>query len=184
MEYRNADSRCWSRAADTGDSSTLSTPPRRRLKSLRQRARHTQRRTKNRRDIHQGHDKHAAARCRAHARAQAMNALDNHQDSRPALERSARAAPLFERKDHDAPSIFRPANTLQDARRQQSLKSDAVPALCVIEPEGDIVTHVRRVCAASPCKSWACFHTRMWEWTASDVRCGIIGHVVGGSVSV
>src|SRR5260370_17247733 len=24
----------------------------------------------------------------------------------------------------------------------------------------------------------------MWEWTASDVRCGIIGHVVGGSFSV
>src|SRR5260370_18591174 len=24
----------------------------------------------------------------------------------------------------------------------------------------------------------------MWEWTASDVRCGVIGHVVGGSFSV
>jgi uridine phosphorylase len=113
-----------------------------------------------------------------------MNALDNHQDSRPALELSAPAAPLFERKDHDAPSIFRPENMLREARRQKSLNSDAVPAICVIDPDGDIVTHVRRVCAASQSKSWACFHTRMWEWTANNVRCGIIGHVVGGSFSV
>jgi uridine phosphorylase len=113
-----------------------------------------------------------------------MNAPANHQDSRPALELSARAAPLFERKDHDAPSILRPENMLREARRQKSLNSAAVPAICVIDPDGDIVSHVRRVCAASPCKSWACFHTRMWEWTSSDIRCGIIGHVVGGSFSV
>jgi uridine phosphorylase len=110
-----------------------------------------------------------------------MNAFDNNQNSRPL---SARVAPLFERKHHDAPSIFRPENMLREARRQKSLNSAAVPAICVIDPDGDIVTYVRRACAASPCESWACFHTRMWEWTASDVRCGIIGHVVGGSFSV
>src|SRR5258708_7875048 len=184
MEYRDADARRGSRAADTGDSGALPAPPRRRLKGRRQRARHTGRRTKNRRDIHQGRDKHAADGRRAHARAQAMNALASHQDSRPALELSASAAPLLERKDHDAPSIFRPENRLREARRQKSLNAAAVPAICVIDPDGDIVTHVRRVCAAAPCESWACFHTRMWEWTASDVRCGIIGHVVGGSFSV
>ncbi len=112
-----------------------------------------------------------------------MNAHD-HQNGRPALELVPGVVPLLERKDHDAPSIFRPENMLREARRQKSLNSDAVPAICVIDPDGDIVTHVRRVCAASPCKSWACFHTRMWEWRASDIRCGIVGQVVGGSFSV
>ena len=77
----------------------------------------------------------------------AMNALDNNQNSRPL---SARVAPLFERKPHDAPSIFRPENMLREARRQKSLNSAAVPAICVIDPDGDIVTYVRRACAASP----------------------------------
>jgi uridine phosphorylase len=113
-----------------------------------------------------------------------MSAFYNHQNGRPVLELSAGNAPLFKPKDHDAPSIFRPENMLREARRQKSLNSAAVPAICVIDPDGDIVTHVRRAWAASPCVSWACYHTRMWEWTAGDVRCGIIGQVVGGSFSV
>src|SRR5258707_15350829 len=113
-----------------------------------------------------------------------MSAFDSDWNGRSAFELLAAAAPLFERKGHDAPSIFRPENMLREARRQKSLNSAAVPAICVIDPDGDIVTHVRRVGAAAPCESWACFHTRMWEWTASDVRCRILGHVVGGSFSV
>jgi hypothetical protein len=113
-----------------------------------------------------------------------MNGFYNYQDGGLALEVPTGAAPLFERKDRDAPSIFRPENMLREARRQKSLNAAAVPAICVIDPDGDIIPHVRRAFAATLCESWACYHTRMWEWTVGNVRWGIIGQVVGGSFSV
>ncbi len=54
----------------------------------------------------------------------------------------------------------------------------------MIDPDGDIVDHVRQSFAAMRCRHWACYHTRMWEWTTGEVRCGIVGRVVGGSFSV
>ncbi len=73
---------------------------------------------------------------------------------------------------------------LREARRQKELAWGHVPEVCVIDPDGDIVDHVRQRFAATRCRHWACYHTRMWEWTAGGVRCGIVGRVVGGSFSV
>jgi len=52
-------------------------------------------------------------------------------------------APLLERDDHSAPSVFRPENMLRESRRQKGLRSGAVPAVCVLDPDGDIVDYVR-----------------------------------------
>lgn len=101
---------------------------------------------------------------------------------RPALARGA--APLIERNDHVAPSVFRPENMLREARRQKGLQPGSVPPVCVLDPDGDIVAHVRRKYAATPCPHWACYHTTMWTWRMGDLACGIIGHVVGGSFAV
>jgi uridine phosphorylase len=97
---------------------------------------------------------------------------------------SERSAPLLARSDHAAPSVFRVENMLREARRQKELAWGHVPEVCVIDPDGDIVDRVRQEFAATRCRHWACYHTRMWEWTADGVRCGIIGRVVGGSFSV
>jgi uridine phosphorylase len=94
------------------------------------------------------------------------------------------SAPLLARADHDAPSVFRVENMLREARRQKEVAWGHVPEVCVIDPDGDIVDHVRQSFAATRCRHWACYHTRMWEWTAGGVRCGIVGRVVGGSFSV
>jgi uridine phosphorylase len=96
----------------------------------------------------------------------------------------ALSAPLLARSDHGAPSVFRVENMLREARRQKELASADVPEVCVIDPDGDIVDHVRQRFGATRCRHWACYHTRMWEWTAGGMRCGIIGRVVGGSFSV
>ncbi len=93
-------------------------------------------------------------------------------------------SPLIARTDHAAPSVFRPENMLREARRQKELDWGCVPDVCVIDPDGDIVDYVRRHFAATRCRHWACYHTRMWEWTAGGISFGIIGHVVGGSFSV
>jgi purine-nucleoside phosphorylase len=96
----------------------------------------------------------------------------------------AQGAPLLARADHAAPSVFRVENMLREARRQKELAWGHVPEVCVIDPDGDIVDHVRQRFAATRCRHWACYHTRMWVWTAGGVRCGIVGRVVGGSFSV
>lgn len=53
-------------------------------------------------------------------------------------------APLLERTDHSAPSVFRPENMLRKARRQKGLSSGDVPPVCMLDPDGDIVDHVRQ----------------------------------------
>ena len=112
-----------------------------------------------------------------------MTEFRNRHNGRPAFDVLG-GVPLLERKDHGAPSVFRPENMLREARRQKALDCGVVPEVCVIDPDGDVVSYVRRRFAARLCENWACYHTRMWEWTAGDVRCGIIGQVVGGSFSV
>ena len=42
-------------------------------------------------------------------------------------------------KAHGAPSVFRPENLLREARRQRGLPDAAVPAVCALDPDGDIV---------------------------------------------
>ena len=100
----------------------------------------------------------------------------------PAIAPSA--VPLIARRDHGAPSVFRPENLLREARRQKGLPGGRVPPVCVLDPDGDIVAHVRKTFGASLCPQWACYHTQMWSWAAGDLACGIIGHVVGGSFAV
>ena len=110
------------------------------------------------------------------------HAKDLHAPVKPAL--LAGAAPLIERRDHLAPSVFRPENMLREARRQKGLAAGSVPRVCVLDPDGDIVAHVRRKYAAEPCPHWACYHSTMWTWRTGDLACGIIGNVVGGSFAV
>jgi uridine phosphorylase len=109
------------------------------------------------------------------------HAKDLHALGKPPL--IAGATPLIERRDHVAPSVFRPESLLREARRQKGLAPGSVPAVCVLDPDGDIVAHVRRH-GAEPCPRWACYHSAMWTWRAGDLACGIIGHVVGGSFAV
>src|SRR5215467_13652723 len=102
----------------------------------------------------------------------------------PVRENVNVSSPLLARRDHSAPSIFRPENMLREARRQKGLSLSPVAPVCVLDPDGDIVHHVRQRYAAKPSAHWACYHTRMWEWTSDGVQYGIIGCAVGGSFSV
>ena len=100
------------------------------------------------------------------------------------------AAPLLARRDHGEPSVFRPENLLREARRQKGLLPGRVPPVCVLDPDGDIVRHVRREHGARRSATWACFHTEMWEWSDADLAgptdpsFGIVGSVVGSSFAV
>ncbi|MDQ3695624.1 MAG: nucleoside phosphorylase [Chloroflexota bacterium] len=92
--------------------------------------------------------------------------------------------PGLTRSDHGEPSIFLPENLLRDARRQRGLAEGRVPAICVLDPDLDIVRYVRRRQRARESPTWPCYHTDLWEtdWRGRDL--GIIGGAVGASFAV
>ena len=97
----------------------------------------------------------------------------------------AAASPLLAAKDHGAPSVFRPEALLREARRQKNLPMEAVPPVCLLDPDGDIVRHLARAGAARPHRGWACYHT---ELVAFDVPgagpVGAVGCAVGAPFAV
>ncbi|MGD0634920.1 MAG: nucleoside phosphorylase [Beijerinckiaceae bacterium] len=93
-------------------------------------------------------------------------------------------APLLERDDHIEASVFRPENMLREARRQKGLRGGSVPPVCILDPDGDIVEHVRAIHGAVRSRDWACYHTKLWEWEAGGIRCGVVGYAVGASFAV
>jgi uridine phosphorylase len=87
-------------------------------------------------------------------------------------------------KQHDAPSIFTPANLLREARRQRGLPDEPVPAVCALDPDGDIVRHLRDAGTACKLAAWACYHTDMYVTKHAGVSVGIVGCAVGAPFAV
>ena len=94
------------------------------------------------------------------------------------------AAPLFTPKDYEAPSMFTPQNLLREARRQKGLPPGTVPDVCVLDPDGDLVDHLRASDRLMPHHTWACYHTRLDTFRHEDMSYGIIGRVVGAPFAV
>jgi len=92
--------------------------------------------------------------------------------------------PILTAKDHNARSVFEPANLLREARRQKRLPQLAVPAICLLDPDGDIVRALRRAGRAEPSPGWACYHTELFEFDHLGIRFGIIGCAVGAPFAV
>ncbi len=92
--------------------------------------------------------------------------------------------PLIGRKAFDAPSVFRPTNLLREARRQKSLPNKAVPQVCVLDPDGDIVRHLERTGTGYRHSGWACYHTDMWVTEVDGLELGVVGMAVGAPFAV
>jgi uridine phosphorylase len=91
---------------------------------------------------------------------------------------------LLQRDDHAEPSVFLPESLLREARRQRGLADGRVPEVCVLDPDGDIVTYLREHRRAERSATWACYHTTLWEATERGVRFGVIGCAVGAPFAV
>lgn len=92
--------------------------------------------------------------------------------------------PILSDKDYEAASVFDPANLLREARRQKQVPEIAVPEICILDPDGDILRSLRREERATPSSGWACYHTELYEFGHGDERFGIIGCAVGASFAV
>jgi uridine phosphorylase len=111
-----------------------------------------------------------------------------HKSSRPAINKDAvdvtNPPPILAGKDFAAPSVFEPKNLLREARRQKDLPSAAVPEICVLDPDGDILRTLAKAGRAQRCEHWACYHTDLYEFDHLGERFGIIGCAVGASFAV
>ena len=87
-------------------------------------------------------------------------------------------------KQYAAPSVFRPENLLREARRQRGLADEPVPAICALDPDGDIVRTLRAGGRSRRSTAWACYHTDMDVTEHAGVTIGIVGVAVGAPFAV
>jgi hypothetical protein len=69
---------------------------------------------------------------------------------------------FVDNKDPDALSVFEPAALLREARRQKGLPLADVLALCILDPDGDIVRRLRDAGQARLFDKWPCYLTGRW----------------------
>ncbi len=91
---------------------------------------------------------------------------------------------MLDRRDYAAPSVFLPENLLREARRQKGLASEDVPAICVLDPDGDLVRQLRAEGRVRKSPSWACYHTDLYLFEHGGERFGIVGCAVGAAFAV
>lgn len=87
-------------------------------------------------------------------------------------------------RDHRAASVFEPANLLREARRQKGLPDVAVPAVCALDPDGDLVRALELSGAARRHRGWACYHTAMTLMREAGVEVGVVPLAVGAPFAV
>lgn len=93
-------------------------------------------------------------------------------------------APILRAKQYDAPSVFLPENMLREARRQKGLTLSPVPDICVLDPDGDLVSPMRDTGRARRGLGWACYHTALDEVAHDGEIFGIVGSAVGAPFAV
>jgi uridine phosphorylase len=92
--------------------------------------------------------------------------------------------PILNNKHYDQPSVFKAANLLREARRQKRLANLPVPAICILDPDGDFAQYVIAQKGAQRHPAWACYHTQLYTFTEDETIYGVIPYAVGASFAV
>src|SRR6476646_8886066 len=92
--------------------------------------------------------------------------------------------PLLDNKNPTAISVFEPSALLREARRQKGIAAVDVPSVCILDPDGDIVRHLKAAGRAHPAKDWPCYHTELYTFTICGQMAGIVGCAVGAPFAV
>jgi uridine phosphorylase len=92
--------------------------------------------------------------------------------------------PLLSPKRYDEPSRFQVENLLREARRQRRLPDLPVPDVCLLDPDGDVVRHLRATGEAARHPGWACYHSELWVTDRPHGRLGIVPCAVGAPYAV
>jgi len=92
--------------------------------------------------------------------------------------------PILSHKHFSASSAFTPENLLREARRQKRVPVVPVPEVCILDPDGDIVRHLRATERAKRHPGWACYHTDLYAFRHDGREYGIVGSAVGAAFAV
>jgi len=88
------------------------------------------------------------------------------------------------RKRYGEESVFRPENLLREARRQKHIRECPVPEICVLDPDGDLVSYLKREGETEKNECWACYHSELYTYDLNGTEIGLIPCVVGASYAV
>lgn len=91
---------------------------------------------------------------------------------------------ISDHKHYKEPSVFTPENLLREARRQKNIANCKIPEVCVLDPDGDLVTYLLKTNQAKLNECWACYHTKLYNVSGLDHEFGILGCAVGSSFAV
>lgn len=80
--------------------------------------------------------------------------------------------------------MFTPEALLREARRQKGYVAAEVPAVCLLDPDGDILAQLQSDETASKDANWACYHTSLFRANHRSFDFGVIAGAVGASFSV
>ncbi len=92
--------------------------------------------------------------------------------------------PILSSKKYDEASLFNPESLLREARRQKNIPKGRIPSICILDPDGDIVSNLVATGKAKVNSYWACYHTKLYNYTYKGIEFGIVGFAVGASFAV
>jgi len=87
-------------------------------------------------------------------------------------------------KYYNETSVFLPENLLREARRQKNKKECKVPAICLLDPDGDLVEYLLKKEEAVKNDCWACYHSSLYSFQLGSHIIGIVPCIVGSSYAV
>jgi hypothetical protein len=93
------------------------------------------------------------------------------------LDSQARPIPVFRQPLQEA-SVSALASCLK------GLEEASVPAVCVLDPDGDIVRQLRATARAHRDPAWACCHSELDRFELGGRAYGIVGCAVGAAYAV
>jgi uridine phosphorylase len=94
-------------------------------------------------------------------------------------------SPLLRGKDPASPSVFRAEALLREARRQKGIANLDIPAICLLDPDGDIVRRLRKTGEGRLHPGWACYHSELLSFSLEDIgEVGVVGCAVGAPYAV
>lgn len=73
---------------------------------------------------------------------------------------------------------------MREVRRARRLKALPVPAICVLDFDGDLFDGLVKDGTARRVRAWACFHTPMVAVRRGGLRCGVVPRTIGGPFAV
>ncbi len=100
------------------------------------------------------------------------------------FQRTLVDAPIVQRKDVTATTVFSPTTVLSEAMRQKGMGELRVPPVCMLDPDGDIVRWLRDSGRGTLSTTWPCYHSDMYEFDLGGHRVGIVGMAVGAAYAV